>query len=58
MSAPDQPTVEQFGYKQELKRVLGVTDLVVLGLSMAVPISVSVIYGYVVGAADGAVATV
>lgn len=51
-------TTERFGYRQELKRVLGVTDLVILGLCMAVPISVSVIYGYVVGAAQGAVATV
>ncbi len=51
-------TVEHFGYTQELKRVLGVTDLVILGLCMAVPISVSVIYGYVVQAAAGSVATV
>jgi amino acid transporter len=41
-----------------LKRVLGVPDLVILGLSMAVPISVSVIYGYVVGAAKGSIAAV
>ncbi|TAK52708.1 MAG: APC family permease [Gammaproteobacteria bacterium] len=53
-----QPSVEQFGYTQELKRVLGVTDLVILGLCMAVPISVSVIYGYVVQAAAGSVAMV
>ena len=52
-SSPD-----NFGYTQELKRVLGVTDLVILGLCMAVPISVSVIYGYVAQVSEGPVATV
>src|SRR3990172_6082281 len=57
-SGQEEMTVEHFGYTQELKRVLGVSDLVILGLSMAVPISVSVIYGYVVVAAKGSIATV
>jgi amino acid transporter len=57
-SSEGQLTAEDFGYTQELKRVLGVPDLVILGLSMAVPISVSVIYGYVVGAAKGSIAAV
>ncbi len=51
-------TVEHFGYTQELKRVLGVSDLVILGLSMGVPFSVSLIYGYVVEVAKGPIATV
>ncbi|MBM5810444.1 MAG: APC family permease [Gammaproteobacteria bacterium] len=51
-------TAADFGYRQELKRVLGVTDLVILGLCMAVPISVVIIYGFVIGAAQGAIATV
>ena len=50
--------VESFGYKQELKRALGISDLVVLGLSMAVPIAVCLIYGYIVGVANGAIALV
>lgn len=50
--------IEHFGYTQELKRVLGVRDLVILGLSMAVPISACLVYGYVIGAANGAIATV
>jgi amino acid transporter len=57
-ASQDSSTPEQFGYQQELKRVLGVPDLVILGLSMAVPISVSVIYGYVVEISRGSIATV
>jgi amino acid transporter len=50
--------VETFGYKQELKRALGVPDLVVLGLSMAIPIGLCLIYGYIIGAAKGMIALV
>jgi len=57
-STEDELTTELFGYTQELKRVLGVPDLVILGLSMAVPISVSIIYGYVVEVAKGSIAMV
>jgi amino acid transporter len=49
---------ESFGYKQELKRALGVPDLIILGLSMAVPISVCAVYGYIIGVANGSIALV
>src|SRR5215470_439639 len=37
----------QFGYKQELKRVLTTTDLVVYGLIFMVPIAPFTIFGFV-----------
>ncbi len=43
----DSATLEQFGYKQELKRVLSLWDLVVYGLLFMVIIAPHSIFGYV-----------
>ena len=50
--------IEKFGYDQELKRVLGLRDLIILGLSMGIPISVSTVYGYIVGVSNGSISLV
>jgi len=57
VGAPDEG-IEKFGYKQELKRALGLWDLVIYGLVWAVPIAPFVVYGYVVETAKGMVALV
>ncbi|WP_066062772.1 APC family permease [Neobacillus soli] len=49
-------SVEEFGYKQELKRSLTFGDLFVYGLSLMVPIAPFGIYGYVAEASNGMVA--
>ncbi|WP_067925483.1 APC family permease [Alicyclobacillus shizuokensis] len=49
------PSVEQYGYKQELKRSLSFWDLVVYGLIFMVPIAPMGIYGQVVQTANGMV---
>ncbi|QPS40420.1 APC family permease [Burkholderia oklahomensis] len=49
-------SIEEFGYKQELKRALGFKDLVVYGLVWMIPIAPFGIYGYVSEAANGMVA--
>ena len=41
----DSATLEQFGYKQELKRVLSLWDLVVYGLLFMVIIAPHSIFG-------------
>ncbi|MCL6633752.1 MAG: APC family permease [Alicyclobacillus herbarius] len=48
-------SVEQYGYKQELKRSLSFWDLVVYGLIFMVPIAPMGIYGQVVQTAHGMV---
>ena len=58
MAERDELGVEAFGYKQELKRALGVWDLVILGLTMGGLIAVCVVYGYVIGIARGSIALV
>lgn len=42
-----QTTLEKFGYKQELNRVLKAKDLVIYGLIIMVPIAPFAIYGFV-----------
>lgn len=49
-------SLEQFGYKQELKRSLSFWDLLIYGLIFMVPIAPFGIYGEVIIAADGMVA--
>jgi amino acid transporter len=49
------PSVEQYGYKQELKRSLSFWDLVVYGLIFMVPIAPMGIYGQVAQTANGMV---
>ncbi|MBU8877527.1 APC family permease [Bacillus sp. FJAT-29790] len=49
-------TLEEFGYKQELKRSLTFWDLLIYGLCLMVPIAPFAIYGYVAQAASGMVA--
>src|ERR1700680_349748 len=54
--APKQPQgIEQFGYKQELKRVLSTRDLVVYGMIFMVPIAPYAVYGFVWNDAKGMV---
>ena len=48
-----QSTLEQFGYKQELKRVLTAKDLVIYGLIIMVPVAPFAIYGIVTDAGHG-----
>ena len=48
--------VEQFGYRQELKRSLTFTDLLVYGLIFMVPIAPFGIFGVVFQASGGMVA--
>ncbi|HEX3012087.1 MAG TPA: APC family permease [Syntrophomonadaceae bacterium] len=49
-------SLEQFGYKQELKRSLTVTDLIIYGLIFMVPIAPFGIYGFVADGSKGMVA--
>lgn len=49
-------SVEQFGYKQELKRALSFWDLVIYGMIFMVPIAPFGVYGYVSDGAKGMVA--
>jgi amino acid transporter len=48
-------SVEQFGYKQELKRSLSYWDLLIYGLIFLVPIAPYGVYGYVADASKGMV---
>ncbi|RIV19576.1 APC family permease [Alicyclobacillaceae bacterium I2511] len=45
----------QTGYKQELKRALSLSDLLIYGMIFIVPISPMVVYGYVAQQSDGMV---
>jgi amino acid transporter len=54
--ATGEPGVEAFGYKQELKRSLSFTDLLVYGLVFMVPIAPFGIFGGVFQASGGMVA--
>jgi amino acid transporter len=47
--------LEEFGYKQELKRSLTLTDLVVYGMIFMIPIAPFGVYGYVNAEAPGMV---
>lgn len=47
--------IEQFGYRQELKRSLTLTDLVVYGMIFMIPIAPFGVYGYVNAEAPGMV---
>jgi amino acid transporter len=49
-------TIEQFGYRQELKRSLGFADLVIYGLVFMVPIAPFGIFGNVFSISHGMVA--
>lgn len=49
-------SVEQFGYKQELKRALTFWDLVIYGMIFMVPIAPFGVYGYVFAGSKGMVA--
>ncbi len=49
-------SIEQFGYKQELKRTLSFWDLVIYGLIFLVPIAPFGVFGYVSDASHGMVA--
>lgn len=49
-------SVEQFGYKQELKRGLTYTDILIYGLIFMVPIAPFGVYGEVMVGAQGMVA--
>ncbi|KYD09826.1 APC family permease [Saccharococcus caldoxylosilyticus] len=51
-----QITIEQLGYKQELKRSLSFLDLLIYGLVFMVPIAPFGIYGYVAEGSKGMVA--
>src|SRR5450631_4667703 len=54
--APRQaPSLEQFGYQQELKRALTTRDLVVYGMVFMVPIAPFAVYGFVWNDAKGMV---
>ncbi|MDR7239201.1 APC family permease [Neobacillus drentensis] len=48
-------SIEEFGYKQELKRSLTFGDLFIYGVSLMVPIAPFGIYGYVAQASNGMV---
>lgn len=49
------PSLESFGYKQELKRSLKLRDLVGYGLAMISPIAPIAVFGYVFNASAGMV---
>lgn len=53
MSTPD--SVEQYGYKQELKRALGFWDLLIYGMAFMAPLAPAAVYGYVVRDSKGMV---
>jgi amino acid transporter len=58
MSLVDEPVaaaLEQFGYKQELKRALTLRDLLIYGLVLIVPAAPFGVYGIVFNAAHGMV---
>lgn len=55
MSNQPVKSLEQMGYKQELKRSLTTWDLIVYGLVFMVPIAPMGIYGYVAQASNGMV---
>ncbi|MGA9796741.1 MAG: APC family permease [Rhizomicrobium sp.] len=58
MSLADEPvaaSLEQFGYKQELKRALTLRDLLIYGLVLIVPAAPFGVYGVVFNAAHGMV---
>jgi amino acid transporter len=48
-----QENIEQFGYQQELRRGVGLTDLVFYGLVFMVPIAPFAIFGLVYSRSDG-----
>ena len=54
--ATGDPGVEAFGYKQELKRSLSFTDLLVYGLVFMVPIATFGIFGSVFSGSGGMIA--
>jgi amino acid transporter len=53
LTAQDQ--LESYGYKQELKRSVSTTDLLIYGLIFMVPIAPWAIFGTVYNAAEGMV---
>ncbi|MGF7396429.1 APC family permease [Thermoanaerobacterium thermosaccharolyticum] len=56
MNNKNDGTLENFGYKQELKRALTVWDLIIYGLIFMVPIAPFGIYGFVADISKGMVA--
>ncbi len=51
-------SLEQFGYKQELKRELGLLDVLIFGVCMMFPIAPAAVYGAVTNASMGHMALV
>jgi len=45
--------IEQMGYQQELKRALGVKDLVIFGMTFMSPMSCTTMFGIMAGASGG-----
>ncbi|QCJ42891.1 amino acid permease [Bacillus sp. S3] len=56
ITGKEDTALEEFGYKQELKRSLTFWDLLIYGLCLMVPIAPFAIYGYVAQASSGMVA--
>jgi amino acid transporter len=56
VEAEGEASLEQLGYKQELKRSLSITDLIIYGLIFMVPIAPFGIYGIVADGSKGMVA--
>jgi len=54
-STPPSPGLEAFGYRQELRRSLGLLDLLVYGLIFIVPIAPFGVFGIVFNASQGLV---
>jgi amino acid transporter len=54
-SLPPVPGLEQFGYQQQLRRVLSTRDLIIYGLIFMVPIAPFSVYGFVWNDAKGMV---
>ncbi|MEW6726602.1 MAG: APC family permease [Bacillota bacterium] len=53
MSNDKSHNLEEFGYKQELKRALSFSDLLIYGMVFMVPIAPMGIYGYVADVSNG-----
>lgn len=52
----NKPSLEQFGYTQELKRSLGVWQLTAFGLNYMIPLSPAIFFGFVLALSGGTVA--
>ena len=52
-ASPPEPILEQFGYRQELRRGLRTRDLIIYGMIFMVPIAPYSVYGFVWDSAKG-----